>query len=125
MTGKSLIGGVSAIRLFVHDIEAAEAFYTGRLGLALSVAAPDCLIYEIGGVQLIVETIDADDKAHADYVGRFTGLSFNVEDCAAAHNRLSAAGVAFDCAPTIQDWGGILAHFRDPDGNVLTLVQPP
>jgi len=22
-------------------------------------------------------------------------------------------------------WGGVLVHFRDPDGNVLTIVQYP
>jgi len=35
---------------------------------------------------------------------------------------LSAEGVTFDSAPERQPWGGASAHFRDPDGNVPTLL---
>jgi Glyoxalase/Bleomycin resistance protein/Dioxygenase superfamily len=28
-------------------------------------------------------------------------------------------------SPERQPWGGLLSHFKDPDGNVLTLVQYP
>jgi len=34
-------------------------------------------------------------------------------------------GVEFVEEPTRQFWGGWLADFRDPTGNVLTLVQNP
>jgi hypothetical protein len=27
--------------------------------------------------------------------------------------------------PEVMPWGGVLAHLRDPDGNVLTLVGRP
>ena len=41
-----------------------------------------------------------------------------VKDIDAAYEALAAKGVAFDMVPTDQPWGGRLALFRDPDGNV-------
>ena len=38
---------------------------------------------------------------------------------------LEARGVTFDGPPERQAWGGVLAHFQDPDGNILTLVEYP
>lgn len=55
-------------------------------------------------------------------VGRFTGVSFDTDDIERAYRRLFALGVPFQGPPEKQDWGGSLAHFRDPDGNLLTLV---
>ena len=38
---------------------------------------------------------------------------------------LEQKGVRLTAPPEAQDWGGVLAHFADPDGNILTLVQYP
>jgi predicted enzyme related to lactoylglutathione lyase len=48
-----------------------------------------------------------------------------VDDVEATWERLRARGVEFVARPELMPWGGVLAHFRDPDGNVLTLVGPP
>ena len=58
-------------------------------------------------------------------MGRFTGLSFPVEDIHAKYRQLSAAGVEFSGEPERQYWGGWLATFKDPSGNGLQLVQQP
>ena len=47
-------------------------------------------------------------------VGRFVGVS--------AYETLAARGVDFVGPPEKQPWGGVLAHLRDPDGNILTLL---
>jgi catechol 2,3-dioxygenase-like lactoylglutathione lyase family enzyme len=117
---------LSAIRLFVRDLDAARAFYGPRLGLVLAGdgAAQGWLRYDLGGIDLLVEAVadDAPDDEQA-LRGRFTGVSFAVDDIQAAHQRLAAAGVVFEAAPEQQAWGGWLATFRDPDGNALQLAQ--
>ena len=35
---------------------------------------------------------------------------------------LTGKGVVFTEPPEKQQWGGTIAHFRDPDGNILTLL---
>jgi catechol 2,3-dioxygenase-like lactoylglutathione lyase family enzyme len=107
-------------RLFVDDLEAARRFYRDTLGLTeLWIWNDVACGYDVG-VTLIIE---ATDGKHPEEVGRFAGLSLDVDDIDAEHQRLSAAGVQFTHPPTRQPWGGTLAHFKDPAGNVLTLVS--
>ena len=52
-------------------------------------------------------------------------VNLTVADIGAAHERLRGAGVAFTRDPEREDWGGQVATFADPDGNVLQLMQLP
>jgi len=117
---------LSTARIFVRDLDAARSFYRDKLGLALraySAEAGYC-VFESGAAQLVVEAVP--NEAPADeqvLVGRFTGLSFAVENVAAVYQRLTSLDVPFTGAPETQAWGGILATFQDPAGNELQLVQ--
>ena len=52
-------------------------------------------------------------------------LNLTVADIRAVHERLTRAGVAFSREPAREDWGGWVATFADPDGNILQLMQLP
>ncbi|MBB4286751.1 VOC family protein [Roseospira goensis] len=114
------------IRLFVDDLDAARRFYGATLGLPLAWDAPDegAVGFAAGDGHLIVERADPDGPDGA-LVGRFVGASLEVPDAVALYQALAARGVVFDMAPAVQPWGGVMAHFRDPAGNVLTLISPP
>jgi predicted enzyme related to lactoylglutathione lyase len=75
--------------------------------------------------QLAIERLapESGDNANA-LVGRFLGVSLAVADIQATYEQLFARGVDFLAPPEPMPWGGVLAHFRDPDGNVLSLVGP-
>ena len=47
---------------------------------------------------------------------------FEVPDLDAAYEALKAKGVTFSMPPKRQGWGGYMAMFLDPDGNVLQLI---
>lgn len=113
---------LAAIRLFVTDLDRARAFYDGLLDWPLKVADAGFAVFSLGGVDVIVEVADPDDPEEAAFIGRFTGISFSVQDIDHAYRTLLDAGVRFDGPPQVQPWGGTLAHFFDPDGNTLTLV---
>lgn len=120
---------LDAARLFVHDLEAAHGFYARTLGLPHRAGAPAagfCVYDAGGGVQLVVEAVapDAPEDDHA-LVGRFTGLSFRVDDIHLRCAELKARGVYFAAEPEPQPWGGVLATFADPSDNLLQLVQRP
>ena len=73
----------------------------------------------------MVGVVDRDRPGDADgeaLVGRFVGVSLRVDDIDATYQSLLAKGVPFAAPPEKQGWGGSLAHFRDPDGNELTLL---
>jgi len=52
-------------------------------------------------------------------------VSLTVDDVARTYEELAKRGVDFVSPPAKQPWGGVIAHFRDPDGNVLTLLGAP
>lgn len=52
----------------------------------------------------------------------YTHICFHVADVVKEHARLAAAGMRFHCAPQVA--GGLaFTYGRDPDGNVIELLQ--
>ena len=45
-------------------------------------------------------------------------INLGVDDIHAEHNRLVDAGVVFIRPPERESWGGWVATFQDPDGNL-------
>jgi DNA-binding transcriptional MerR regulator len=119
----SMVGPLAAARIFCRRTDDARPFYSDQLGLIELAIRPDWLVYDVGSAQLIVEAVPEGESE--DDVGRFTAISFAVDDVARTCEALEARGVPIVGRPEVQEWGGTLAHVADPDGNVLTLVQYP
>jgi lactoylglutathione lyase len=113
-----------AVRIFVSDFARARAFYTDTLGMpaGFTSEAIGWVELKIEGARLALERADPDDPESRELVGRFVGVSLRVDDVHAVYAELCAKGVSFLAPPAKQAWGGTLAHLRDPDGNVLTLL---
>jgi predicted enzyme related to lactoylglutathione lyase len=113
------------VNVFVSDFERAVGFFQETLGLALQFADEKFgyASFAPGGVRFGVARVDADSPEQRALVGRQTGVGFGVPDLQAAHAELEAKGVRFTMAPTKQPWGGFMATFADPDGNVFYLDQ--
>jgi lactoylglutathione lyase len=116
-----------AIRIFSVKWNESLAFYRDRIGFPVSFADADqgWAQFDLGGCSLGLERCDPDDPETGDLVGRFVGTSIMVDDIEATCDRLRTNGVEFVGPPERQQWGGVLAHFRDPDGNVITLLGNP
>jgi catechol 2,3-dioxygenase-like lactoylglutathione lyase family enzyme len=107
-------------------IPEAEKFYSDVLGLPLKGRSHGALVYDVGGADLRVSPVPSTQpSAH-------TVLGFAVPDLSVITEALSARGVAWERFPGFpQDAGGVLVTpdgarvvwFRDPDGNLLSIVQ--
>jgi catechol 2,3-dioxygenase-like lactoylglutathione lyase family enzyme len=115
---------LSVVRIFVTDWDRALNFYTETLEMALSFRddAIGWAQLAAGGADLALERVDTADPEAAALIGRFVGVSLQVPDVLAAYELLLAKSVDFVGPPERQPWGGTLAHLRDPDGNVITLL---
>lgn len=113
-----------AVRIFVRQWPEACTFYGETLGLTERYRndAVGWAEYDMGGPCFGVERVAAGDSEGEALIGRFVGVSLRVDDIDQAYQTLKAKGVAFTAPPEKQPWGGALAHFRDPEGNVLTLL---
>ncbi len=112
------------VRVFVSDWERAMRFYTETLGIPIEFRDDGMGWAQLatGEAQLAIERLAPDDPEASELVGRFTGVSIEVPDIEALHRDLVERGVAFLSPPEKQPWGGVLAHFEDPDKNVITLL---
>lgn len=115
---------LSVVRVFVTDWERAIRFYSETLEMAVAVRNDEMGWAQMatGEGQLALERVDASDPEGRRLVGRFVGVSLEVPDIFATYKTLAGRGVKFVGPPERQPWGGLLAHLRDPDGNVLTLL---
>jgi predicted enzyme related to lactoylglutathione lyase len=113
-----------AVRVFTTRWDDAVPFYRDTLGwpLRLLDQARGWAQFELGGSHVFLERISSDTPSANALVGRFTGITIAVSDIQASYGHLQRCGVVFDGAPEQQPWGGVVAHFEDPDGNVLTLL---
>jgi len=112
--------------LCTSKIQEAEQFYGGILGLTLQARSLGALVYNVGGTPLRVSPVPATRPSE------HTVLGFAVPNIASAVAVLRERGVRFErfpgfshdesgvvCAPD----GSRVAWFRDPDGNLLSVVQ--
>lgn len=63
------------------------------------------------------------DRAASDH--GINHICFEVEDIHAIYARFTAAGVPFHCPPQDLEEMGRVTYARDPDGNIVELVEYP
>lgn len=113
----------------INDLAAAKQFYSEILGLHVTEEGPGMRIQHVGGGSAIAYV--KDDHEPASY----TVMNLEVSDIDEAVNNLSEAGVHFERYNGMsQDDQGVMrglrsgegpdiAWFKDPAGNILSVLQ--
>ena len=106
--------------------EQARQFYQDVLALRLLEDTPFALVFDANGTMLRIQ------KIHDHHPARHTVLGWQVGDIRSTIDKLSSQGVRFERYDGLpQDdraiWetpdNALVAWFRDPDGNILSLTQ--
>lgn len=112
----------------VNDLSRAKEFYSQVLGVETEDGGPGFLLKIAGNNPILV--YPKDDHAPATY----TILNFPVEDIDVAVGQLVSKGVSFEHYEGMTDEQGIarglsvgqgpnIAWFKDPAGNILSVLQ--
>ncbi len=101
----------------VKDLERSIPFYTDVLGLELKSRDAVARI-DVDGV--LLELVPVPDETLLDGGGN-ARLCLKVVDLASATAELQARGVSVGAIRAVEN--GLVAEFKDPDGNALTLWQ--
>ncbi len=108
----------------VDDIAAAKEFYAGTLGLDVAEDHGMLQLNIAGGNPVLVYPKDNHVPAE------FTILNFPVDDIAATARELAGRGITFERYDDTADELGVhsnegppIAWFKDPAGNVLSIIQ--
>ncbi|WP_114240862.1 VOC family protein [Dyella sp. C9] len=117
------IAGIGQIAVTVSDVDAALAFYRDILGLSfLFRPAPNLAFLDCGGVRLMLSTPQG-----AGAVGGNSILYFRVGDIGRTFAALLDRGAVGEREPQataeLSDHTLWLAFLRDPDGNLVGLME--
>ena len=120
-TSTQIVTGVDFVSIPTTDLERSRQFYSEVLGLEESKHwgrdNPVGIEFENGTVTLAL--LD-NERLGIPFQANSAPIAFQVEDTHAARAELESRGVTFN-ADTIDSGVCHMAHFRDPDGNVLML----
>lgn len=109
-----------------NDIPKAKEFYTGTLGIDVSEDMGMLSLKWPTGHTVLIYPKDDHEPA------TFTVLNLQVDDVDAAVDELTAAGVSFehygpeagqDERGIAREYGPPIAWFKDPAGNILSVIQ--
>ena len=108
-----------------NDIAKSKEFYSGTLGVEVTEENGMLTLHLAGGGRVMIYPKDNHEPAS------FTVLNFPVEDIDQAVDRLTTAGVEFERYEGFgQDERGIardnpplIAWFKDPAGNILSVIE--
>jgi catechol 2,3-dioxygenase-like lactoylglutathione lyase family enzyme len=139
--GEAMLQNLSYTTIWVHDQDAALAFWTQKVGLEVR---DDVTVPEMGNFRWLTvglagqpevavalmavpgpPVFDAEATAQINNLtakGAAGGLFFATDDCQATYEELRERGVEFTEEPAKRPYG-IDAAFRDPSGNQARIVQ--
>ncbi|MBL1287444.1 VOC family protein [Streptomyces sp. For3] len=120
---------MSAITLFVDDLDATKRFYREVFGLPVAFEDDNSAVFEFGNtlINLLRTTaatavIEPARVAEADAGSRLQ-LTLPVDDVDAMCKELAARGVTLLNGPMDRPWGIRTASFRDPGGHIWEIAK--
>lgn len=118
-----MIDGIAGVVIWTDNLARMTEFYRDTLGFPLHSERPYFVAFEWGAMRFSI-------GLHSEISGpardpRRVMINLATPDIHALHARLSASGVSFIRPPEREHWGGWVATFADPDGNILQLLQQP
>ena len=122
---------IAQLALVVRDYDEAIAFYRDKLGFTLVEDTPQGPAKRWvvvrpgpeGPSLLLAKAATAQQESRiGDQTGGRVFLFIDTDDCRRDYQRMTAAGVEFEGAPRVEDYG-VVAVFKDLYGNRWDMVE--
>nr|WTB33449.1 VOC family protein [Streptomyces sp. NBC_00830] len=121
--------GISALTLFVEDLDATKRFYREVFGLPVIFEDDSSAVFGFGDTLInLLRTTEAHELieparvAASDAGSRFQ-LTLAVDDVDVMCEELTARGVTLLNGPMDRPWGIRTASFRDPGGHIWEIAR--
>lgn len=101
---------------FTHDLETTKRFYRDTIGLSVGADTPFMVNFSTDGTGLVLLAMPPSQRREVE-------LCFESDRVGAAVEKMRGRGVEFIDELRHLEFGSVI-HFRDPEGNLLSLLQP-
>ena len=120
-----MVTSLGNVTVVVKDLNKSLRFFRDKIGLRLAFfdKPHNWVGFDAGRMAFSLTT--AWNRESKKMIGRRTGLSFYVDDMEKTVKALKKKRVLFTIEPHKRSWGGMLAAFKDIDGNSYFLLQMP
>jgi catechol 2,3-dioxygenase-like lactoylglutathione lyase family enzyme len=121
--------GISAITLFVEDLDTAKQFYIKVFGLPVFYEDPNSAVFKFGDTLInLLKIAEAGELVGpAKVASREDGSRFvftvTVDDVDAMCTELTTRGVTLLNGPMDRPWGIRTASFMDPGGHIWEIAK--
>ena len=120
-----MIKGVHSAIIWTEEMGRLLPFYRDTLGLTVDVDTPEFVLFAADGAGQLGLGVHSEVKGQSRDPNRVM-IDLGVDDCQAEYERLRTKGVEFMREPSTDPGDPhIVATFRDPDGNVVQLIEEP
>ena len=116
-----MITGVVGVTIWTENLGRMFHFYHDILQLPLHSRHEDWIAFDLGGIRYNIGLHDRVQGVNQDPYRFMPHLG--VDDIYRECRRLKKEGVEFIREPEQEHWGGWVATIKDPDGNILQLLQ--
>ena len=121
--------GISAITLFVEDLDATKRFYQDVFGLPIHYEDDASAVFNFGNA--LINLLKAEEgreliepaEVGAPNAGALFQFTITVDDVDATCDELRRRGVELLNGPIDRPWGIRTAAFRDPAGNIWEVAK--
>ena len=122
-----MLENLSGIIVWTDNLKDLRNFYEQVFGLIPHSVREDFISYKwITGKTEIRFSIGVHSKVQGRSKDPFrTMINFDVADVSEISSKLKDHGTKFIREPELEHWGGIVATFEDPDGNMIQMLQQP
>ena len=118
-----MIKGIAGVIIWTANVELLGGFYRDVLDMKPVSQREGFMAFQFGDLRLTISDHSEVEGGAKDPLRIMVNLA--VDDIHSAYQRLRGKGVEFLREPEKEHWGGYVATFKDPDGNVLQLLQQP
>jgi predicted enzyme related to lactoylglutathione lyase len=117
------IESLAGVIIWTENLDRLSNFYQDSLNMKPHSVRPGFVAFQFGDTRLSL-------GKHNNVVGQSEEpyrimVNLGVSDIHEAFRTLESRGVSFIRSPEKEHWGGWVATFFDPDGNLLQLLEAP
>jgi predicted enzyme related to lactoylglutathione lyase len=115
---------ICGVIIWTDQFSTMNFFYRDILGLSLHSESEDFVAFNMGSGLRLSLGVHSKVRGKSNDSHRIM-VNLGVENIDLTYKRLVASGVSFLRTPERERWGGYVATLKDPDNNIIQLLQQP